>query len=429
MTKPETSAKRRFSLDFLRSPKAIFAGVFLGSTLGMFEKDFSAKIGVIGDLFLAFLMMCTLPIVISAVVGSIGRMFHSEDTTREIKKMVTLFILSMIMASSIAYVFSIAGAPGNAVSQQNKEFIGKSIMNSFVATEKESSNTQETRGFYSFWLDIIPSNVFAAMSHGSILGVLFFSIFLGASIGFLRSETAKNIIDIMDAVFNACQQIIHWGMYALPLGLCCFVAVQISKVGATMVYSMTAFIIVVYVSSLTVIFVNGFLLSRVSGVSYFNTFKAIRESLLIAFCSRNSFASIPLALKGLQNNLRLDHDRTNLVVPFGMTLCNPGAIIYFVVATVFFAQIYNVSPVANYAWFVIIFGSILASIGTAGVSIAAYGLLAVTFAPLGIPIQIAIPILLAVEHMINPILTVVDVHMNCTIAAMLSDQKEKTSLK
>ena len=140
---------------------------------------------------------------------------------------------------------------------------------------------------------------------------------------------------------------------------------------------------------------------------------------------RNSFASIPSALKGLQNNLKLDHDRTNLVVPFGITLCNPGAIIYFVVATVFFAQIYDVSPFANYAWIVIIFGSILASIGTAGVSIAVYGLLAVTFTPLGIPIQAAIPILLAVEHMINPILTVVDVHMNCTIAAMLSEQKGK----
>lgn len=425
MNKMAASVKKKRLIDLLKNPKAIFIGVFSGSMLGMFEKDFSAKIGVIGDLFLAFLMMCTLPIVISAVVGSLGRMFHSEDYTREIKRMVTLFLLSMILASAIAYVSSIAVAPGNALPAQNKELIGKSIMNNYSAAESGNVNMQETRGFYSFWLDIIPANVFAAMSHGSILGVLFFSVFLGASIGFLRSETAKIIIDIMDEVFNAFQQIISWGMYALPLGLCCFVAVQISKVGASIVYSMTAFIIVVYIASLSVIFINGFLLSRAAGVSYFNTFKAIRESLLIAFCSRNSFASIPLALKGLQNNLKLDHDRTNLVVPFGMTLCNPGAIIYFVVATVFFAQIYDVSPVANYAWAVIIFGSVLASIGTAGVSIAVYGLLAVTFTPLGIPIQAAIPILLAVEHMINPILTVVDVHMNCTIAAMLSEQKDK----
>ncbi len=415
--------KRPPFIDILLTPKAIFAGIAAGGAIGIMSKGLSAQISFFGDLFLAFLMMCTLPVVITAVIGGLGRMFHLPDMAREIKKLVAIFLLCFFFAAGIAYLVTIWISPGDLISNEDKETMGQQVLSEEKIMDMDDPHGKQKSS--TIFLKIIPSNVFSAMSRGQILSVLFFSIFLGASIGLLRSKTSEGILNIMDSIFNACQQIISWAMYALPFALCSFMADQVSKVGLKIILAMGGFILAAHIASILVIIVNGFVLSRASGVSFIGGFRALREALVIAFCTSNSLAAIPSALKGLQEKLNLDHDRTNLIVPFGITMCNPSAIIYFVVVSIFFAQVNNVSPVYDNAWLIIIFGSIAASLGTAGGGAAVYCLLIVIFDPLGLPVKNAIPILLAVDRLIYPILTTADVHMNCAIASIMSGKQKK----
>jgi proton glutamate symport protein len=214
---------------------------------------------------------------------------------------------------------------------------------------------------------------------------------------------------------------IEWGMYILPFGLCSLIAAQVSKMGMQIIFAMGGFITVCIISSVVILGINNFLLARAAGVSYFKAIKALREAFIISFATSNVFAAIPSSLLGLQQELKLDPDRTNLVIPFGATLCNAGAIIYFVASSIFFCYIYEISPLTGNAAMIIVFGSVVASIGTAGGGAGIYGLLAVLFDPLDLPLQVALPVLLAVDRFVFPILTLADTHMNCTISAILSD--------
>ncbi len=406
--------------NFLLSPQGIGLGLFSGLLIGVFWKDFAFKISILGDIFLAFLMMCTLPIVITAVIGGLGRMFHSPDMSKEVKKLCMLFLFSLFFCAGTSYIVTVYISPGNSLSKRDKETLGKRILEQEKIMDSIEKNKDETFGVLK---KIIPSNVFEAMSRGHIMGVLFFSVFLGISIGLLRSGTSAGILNIMDAIFNACQQIISWGMYLLPFALCSFVADQVAKVGFRLLFAIGSFIFAAYISALVVIIINGFIMARATGVSYSYGFKAIREALVIAFCTSNTLPAIPSALRGLQEELRLNQDKTNLIVPFGITMCNPSAIIYFVVVSVFFCDLNDVSPVLDNSWIIIIFGSIFASFGTAGGGAAIYGLLPIVFDPLGLSAKSALPILLAIDRFICPILATADVHMNCTIATIMAQRK------
>jgi proton glutamate symport protein len=426
MAEHEKKEKKGF-LDFLLSPWSVLGGAAAGCVIGVYFKGFAEKIDIIGDLFIAFLMMCTLPIILSGVVGSLGRMFHSGKMGREVKRLAFLVLLAAFISATVTFLAGLIIQPGATMSESAKTALCTLAAADQPGDGEAAEISGGTNKGGSFLKSLIPSNIFDALSRGSIMGVLFFSVLLGVSIGIQRTSTGETIINIMDSVFNACQQIMEWGMYALPAGLCCLIAPEISKMGLKIFFAMAGYLGLCYIAALVVIVLNGFIIAKASGVSYFRTFKALQSALVIAFATGNSFAAIPASLLGLQQKLKFDPDRTNLVIPFGATLSNPGSIIYIVATTVFFCYIYNVSPVANYAWAVIIFGSVLVSFGTAGGGTVVYVLMGVIFDQLDIPLQTAVPLLLAVDYFIDPILTVVDTHVNCMIAAIMSDLSVRDS--
>lgn len=406
---------------FLRSPWVIFGGCITGIVIGEFFHGLAMRLEVFGDLFFAFMMMCTLPIIISAVIGSLGHMFHAGHAAKQIVRMTCVFLAFLTLTAIIAYLTAAFIGPGDMLSADAKKLLGSKLAeHAHGLSAGLSADSSETASF-NIWNEMIPSNVFNALGRGSILGVLVFSILIGSSIGMLRNEVSGQIILQAKTVFSACQRMIEWGMLAMPLGVCCFIAVQIAQTGHRVLWAVGGFFIVVHVAGIIIVLINNLFLARAAGVSYGRAFSAVRDALLVAFVTGNSFAPIPCALSGLQDNLKLSKSSTNIILPFGVTLCNPGAVIYIVAVSVFFCQLYDVSIFQDGHWLLIISGSVLASVGTAGGGPAVYGLLAILFTPMGLPLHVAIPLLLAVDQFTEPILTVVDIHMNCAISALLCD--------
>jgi Na+/H+-dicarboxylate symporter len=130
-------------------------------------------------------------------------------------------------------------------------------------------------------------------------------------------------------------------------------------------------------------------------------------------------------LRCLQNNLHIPKGTTNLVIPLGININPQGSVMYFALAVILISQIYNV-PFGLQGFLIALIGSILAGMGATGVPGAgALSMLALILGPLGLPAQTAIILLIAIDPIIDPVLTVTTVYGNCAATVLAAERKKR----
>ena len=410
----------KLKLNWLLSPWAIFSGIILGCIIGLKFKGLAYNLAPFGEIFLSLLQMCVIPILVTAVISSLARLIKTGMTGRYIRRLIIIFALGLIIASMVGLSAGFFGRPGVSLDESSRITLGKLISQ----YEMEASGKEEpiSSGLMGFFKRMVPSNVFTAFSHGQTLSILFFCILFGIALGFVSTPAGKEALSVIEALYDAFQKLISWVMYILPFGLCCLFASQISQVGFTVFKALIKFVGLCYLSAvILMLFYNCLIWWKKKG-SFFGPLLALRETLVVAFGTSSSFAAIPSALRCLQNNLKINKGTTNLVIPLGININPQGSVMYFALSTILIAQIYNVS-LGSQGFMIALIGSVLAGMGATGVPGAgALSILALILGPLGLPSQTAIILLIAIDPIIDPILTMTTVHANCA-ATVLAEEK------
>jgi proton glutamate symport protein len=152
---------------------------------------------------------------------------------------------------------------------------------------------------------------------------------------------------------------------------------------------------------------------------FFQTYSELREPLVVAFGTRNSYAAMPSMLDALRENFRLPPDIINLVVPLSIVICRYSMILVFTIGAVFVAQLYDISLGASQLT-IIFGGAILGMLAGAGApGVVALSMISMVLIPLGLPIDAAVILLLAVNFLIDPALTVLNVYLTCATTVVI----------
>lgn len=154
----------------------------------------------------------------------------------------------------------------------------------------------------------------------------------------------------------------------------------------------------------------------------------MKDTIIISLGTRNSFAAIPSAIEAFQNRLELDPERVNLTMPLGITICRYGNVMLFSICSVFAARLYN-HKLDIQTIVIIVCISVLAAMAASGApGIIARTMIAMVLTPLGIPAQAIIVMLIAIDPIIDPLTTLINVYPNCAVTAIVSGSK-KTKTK
>jgi len=421
----------------LQTPWAIFMGIAAGVIIGIFYKPLAAAIAPGGTIFLSMLQMCVLPIMFAAVASSLANLLMSKGAGRNLGRILVVFFLGLFLCSALGTFLGVAGSPGSRIDQKSRSILGKMLAdansenggkaNSRFAPDvlvklsdpliKKPASKPGILKFISF---LIPTNIFSSLSKGENMQILIFAIIFGIALSSIPSEKSENIIQGMSAIFKAFENVISWIMYLLPFGLCCLLAGQIAKTGFEIVFSMAYFVIIIYIGGLLLMIVNTLVIQRMTRVSVVTVLMALRKTIIISFGTRNGFAAMPAALDAMSRELSMDEETCKLVIPLGITLCRFGTVMAFALISMFFAQLYGIT-LAPFDYIFIIAGSVLAAIASAGTpGIVALTMLSLIFTPLGLPLEAAITLMLAIDPIIDPIMTLVNVHTNCAATAVIA---------
>jgi proton glutamate symport protein len=414
----------------VKHPLTLLLAIGLGVVFGLNCKPLAISLGVIGDAYLSFFQMTVIPILITAIVSSLGKLMKDKSAQKYIVRILLVFAVVLALSAVLGTAFGLIGKPGSGLGEATTNTLNRIIktssqdQNQEMALKSAESDRSSSKGsLLDFLLHVIPSNIFSSLSSGKILEIVFFSIIFGIAVGFVRDSASTFLLDMATSLLESFQKLINWTMYGLPFGLFFLIGKQIAQVGAEIFLAMIKFIAIFYVGGLVVFLIcTAVIWIRSRERNPLKVLKALIDPIVISLATRNSFAALPSSISSL-NKLRFNENTTNLVLPLGITILRIGNILYFAFSACFVAQIYGAALSAQ-SILLIVVGSLFAGTATAGSSgLLTLPMLSIILDPLGLPVESILVVFMAIDSLIDPMRTFLIVYGNITATSLISDRE------
>lgn len=398
---------------WLRSPWTIVASAGLGIYLGTCQPQFSTWISPIGKIYLGLLKMCVLPILISAITVSVGRLMTAHNAGQSIRRIVMVFPLGLLFVSSIAVAIAAVAQPGKNLSASALEKLGVLVNQSGIDLEISLSGTEanaQTLPLDQLLSSLVPDNIFSALSEGQTLRVLVFAIIFGISLGLVRDPVTQSLFASLESVYHACNRLIQGLTLLLPIGLCSLLSAQLSQLGIDILSSMLRFVLVAILTFFITYILSTLIIWKQTNLTPIVVLSQLKETTFLALATSSSLACIPSAITALTDGLGFDRQTTQLVTPLSITLCRFGSVIYFALAALFVAQLYN-KDLGSEQLAIVAILSILAGMATSGATgVITLTMLDIVLNPLKLPLEAVLVLFIAIDPILDPFRTLGIVH-------------------
>lgn len=320
---PEAPAKKKS-----KQPYYILAALVGGIVFGYFFPGAADSLKPIGDAFVKMIKMIIVPLVFATLITGVAG-------TGDFKKMGRLGAKTMIwftFASTIALVLGLVLAniiePGSGVPLMK------------VAAPAGADKALKPLSNVQLIMNVIPSNIFEALSTANMLQVVFFSCFFGVATASLK-ERGRPITAFMTAVAEAMFAVTGYVMKFTPFAVFALMGWTVGKYGLALIIPLAKLIATLYLG--LVIFIAGVLWTacRVMKIDFLQVLRALKQPLILAFTTCSSEAALPLMLENLQK-FGVPKHIASFVLPTGYSFNLDGSILYKCMALVFIAQMYHI---------------------------------------------------------------------------------------
>lgn len=415
--------KTTFSLKWIKSFWMIVLGMGAGIASGLYVPELAQAVSPFGDLYLSFLKMCVIPIMMTAIVSSIGSLFVQSGAMKMIVRMGMVYTLALTVCGLLGLGLGGIGRPGAGLPEESKHVLGTIVQNSSADTGT-SLIEEQPQGVFSFLLNMIPSNIFTALTENNTLQILFFSVIVGMAVGMMRTRQGEEVLKIADVLFGAFQKVISWSMYALPFALFCMMAGQFATLNLDILPAMIKLIAMFYMSSTILIAGSVGMIAAALRKPVRVVLSALKDTLILAFGTRNSIATVPSCMDALSVKLGQEPRVVQLVVPLGMIMCRYSMVLIYTLGITFTVQLYEFQFTLS-QWIIVLAGAVIVSVAGAGSpGVVSIGMIAIIAKMLGLPSEVTIILLLAMNPIIDPIVTTANVAIQCLTTSLLSSGKE-----
>ena len=368
----------------------VLCGMIIGVLLGYFYPQAASATKPLGDAFIKLIRMVIAPIIFCTVVHGIASMSDLKKVGKVALKALIYFEAVTTLALVVSLVIVNLWQPG----------VGMNIDPSAIDTKPIQAYTTKAgqQSTVEFFMHVIPGTVIGAFAEGEILQVLFFSVLFGFALSFL-GERGKPLLHIIELVSHTFFRIVGIIMKAAPIGAFGAIAFTVGTYGIGSLLALGKLVFGFYFTCLFFVFVVLGTISHLAGFSLFKLLRYLKEEILICFATTSSEVVLPRMIAKMEN-LGCEESVVGLVIPTGYSFNLDGTCLYLVTAAVFLAQATN-TPLGIEQQLGLIGVLLLTSKGAAGVTGAAFIVLAATLASVGtIPVA-SIALILGIHRFMS----------------------------
>ena len=410
----------------LKKPTVIIISVISALIIGLYYPEVGKSVLPYGTIFISLLEMCLIPIIVTTIGISITKLFSSKHRVQYLTRIILFFLGAMFSVCIISLVAEILLSPATTLITSSAPTIKEiSISASIVDRTMFSPITETTqKKIIEFFISSVPKNIFNSLANNNIFQILVFAIIVGIAVAYHTEEVRTKTVNFFSTTLKIFQKIITSIAIWLPIGVFCLMAGGTSSVGTETFIQTGSLIIKIYIMYGIIFFLSTVNIMLATKNTFIQTLSHLKKPLFIAFGTRSAIIPIPSMIEAFEEKFQLNQSLTKLLVPIGAVLGRFGNIAYFAFISLFIANIYQVHfTIPDYLFTVVL--CVLAGLGTTG----ATGILTLTMITIvldhfSIPTGAIMPILLAIDAIIDPMRTLVTVYTNCAFVSLIAPKKE-----
>ena len=325
------------------------------------------------DLFLRLLKLISLPIIFLAVAATITGMKDLQEMRKMGRKVFFYTLGTTLVAAAIALLLYLLIDPA------------RNAIDSGLSSAVAGAGGQQ-KSYLSFLMNIIPSNIFQAFAEGNVMGVVFVSIILSISILFLPAEQKTFLNQFFSGLFAAMIKLTSFIITLMPIAIWAFMTLLVKDLHDNYAHisRLMLYLACVVGANLVQGIVVLPLMLKLKKISPLRTFKGMMQPLTVAFFSKSSNATLPVAIRAAEN-LGVSSRVCNFTFPL-CSVINMNGCAAFILTTVLFVSTVNgitFGPMDFIGW---IFLATCAAIGNAGVPMGCFFLTSAFLVGMDIPL-------------------------------------------
>lgn len=365
----------------------------------------------VSDVFLSLLKLVSVPIIFLSIVSTISGMENVSEVKNLGKKVVKYTLITTVIASAFALtIFTL-------INPVRTHIDAPKMIEQIEGTDQ---------GYFHFLLQIIPSNFLQPFIESQVISVLFLAILLSVAILALPENNRKILHSFFSSLYAAVMKIVGWIVIGMPIAIWAFITLFIKDMRAGLeIESLALYLTCVLVANL----VQGFVVLpsflKIKGLSPVQLFKGMAPALSVAFFTKSSAATLPMAMKCAEENVGIPRKIASFTLPLCTTI-NMNACAAFILTTVLFVSMSNgmvYSPIELVLW---IFIATIAAVGNAGVPMGCFFLSSAFLAAMNVPLNI-LGIILPFYALIDMLETAINVWSDsCVLAVVNKELKEES---
>ncbi|HRQ65001.1 MAG TPA: dicarboxylate/amino acid:cation symporter [Xanthomonadaceae bacterium] len=356
---------------------------------------------VVGQLFIAALMMLVVPLVFLSLVTGTSKLSDPKRLGRLGLRTLALYLATTAIAVTFALSLALLFDPGKGADLPLAEY-----------TPRAAPSLMEVL------IGLVPRNPVQAMADGNMLQIIVFSILVGLAL-VLAGETGRRVSAQFEDWNEIVMKLVGIVMKLAPYGVFALIAKLAAETGLASFKPLLAYFLLVLSALLLHAFVTyPLLLKALSGLNPLIFLRKMRTPQLFAFSTASSNATIPVTLRTVERNIGVHNSVASFTVPLGATINMDGTAIMQGVAVVFLAQVYGMDLNLAQILMVVLMAT-LASVGTAGVPGVGMIMLGMVLVQVGLPPE-AIGFIIGIDRLLDMVRTAVNITGDAMVTTVVA---------
>ncbi len=354
-------------------------GLVAGLLVGVLWPSAGRALQPVGLAFVSAVRMVVIPLVFCAVAVAMARLARDSGRFGRVA-IVSLggFCLSTLTALLVGLALDRLFEPGAGL-----HFTAAAGTAPMQAARTALATPTPPVDWTAFFLDLIPTNVVAAMAQQKILPTLVFAVLFGLALA--KSEgRGKPVVDVLETVLQSMFRMTGWIVSLAPLAALAILAWIAATQGSEMLLALAKLIGIMYLglSIFAALCVGMF---AVLGERPLAVTRRMLAPVLVGFFTRSSEVALPLHMEKLEE-MGIPRETVSAVLPLGYSFNLDGTALYIGLACAFLAEAYGVHVSRSSLVTVVVVGFI-AGKGVANVPSSVLLAMTAVLAALGIPAQ------------------------------------------
>jgi DAACS family dicarboxylate/amino acid:cation (Na+ or H+) symporter len=349
--------------------------------------------------------MIVIPLVFASIALGVAGLGDLRQVGRVGAKTLGYFLVTTALSATVGLIAVRFFEPGGSLAPE----IRTELMQAYGgdAASKMQAAATSTFGIQTL-IDIVTRNPVKSAVDLDLLGIIFFGLMFGAAITMIPKEKADVMTSWLDALNEIVIKIVEMAMKLAPYGVAGLIFGVTSRFGYALLKPLGSYILVVVGALLIHVVVTISLIVRFAvGMSPSVFFNRIRASIVTAFSTSSSSATLPTNLAVAEQNLGVPPRIAGFVLPLGATMCMNGTSLFEGVTVLFLSQVFGLH-LGLADMIVVMVMVVITAVGAAGVPGGSLPLLIGVMAMFGIPPE-GIAIILGVDRILDMSRTTVNV--------------------